>query len=295
VDDADATVTITIPVPAFDQDALLALISDWPLHGVLQESDRVEASLPVDAWTDDRRTVVEDWLDANGYGAFDVRLVPSHNWNRAWEDTVTPIRAGPFLLTPTWADVPPDHADATVIAIDPKMSFGTGHHATTRLVLRLLPDAVTPSARVLDAGTGTGVLAIAAVRCGAASVVAFDVRDAAVENAAENVAHNGVADAVTLRAGPIDAVPDTGFDLVCANITREVLRDLLPAFRTKLEPGGTLLLSGILDRDRAAMVDAAAAHGFVLQTEAREDGWWAGRFALRPPPADGGLFPQRTL
>lgn len=277
--DASHTVTVTLSVPSFDQDAVLALVSDWPLHGVLQHNDHVEVSLPADAWTDAHRTALADWLDEAGYDEADVRLVPPHNWNRAWEEAVTPVRAGRFLLTPTWADVPPEHADATVIEIDPKMSFGTGHHATTRLVLRLLPNAVSPGARVLDAGTGTGVLAIAAVRCGAASVVAFDVRDAAVENATENVARNDVADRVTLHVGTINAVPETSVNVVCANITREVVRDLLPAFRARLASGGALLLSGILERDRGTMVDAAAAHDFALQDEATEDGWWAGRFA----------------
>ena len=272
------TVTVTIPVPALDHDAVLAVISDWPLLGVLQENDHVDASLPAHEWTAARRKTLVHWLSANGYAPeFNVELHPEKNWNRAWEETITPVRVGPFLLTPTWAEIPPEHADATVIEIDPKMSFGTGHHATTRLLLRLLPEAVAPGDRVLDVGTGTGVLAIAAVRLGAHAALGVDVQETAIENAAENCARNDVASIVTLRSGSIDVVPEAAFDVVLANITREVLRDLLPAFQQKVRPGGLLLLSGVFTGDRDALLAAAADHGFALHQDATEEGWWAGR------------------
>jgi ribosomal protein L11 methyltransferase len=272
------TVTVTVPVPALDHDAVLAVISDWPLLGVLQENDHVDASLPAHEWTTARRETLVRWLSANGYAPeLDVELHPAQNWNRTWEETITPVRVGPFLLTPTWADAPPEHVDATVIEIDPKMSFGTGHHATTRLMLRLLPRAVAPGDRVLDVGTGTGVLAIAACRLGAHAALGIDVSEPAIENATENCMRNDVTDSVSLRTGTIEVVPESGFDVITANITREVLRDLLPAFRQKVRPGGLLLLSGVFAGDRDALLAAAADHGFALHQDATEDGWWAGR------------------
>jgi len=270
------TLQVILSVPAFDQEALLALVSDWPLHGALQESDRVLLYLPPQAWTDARHDALAQWLTANGYDeVLEIRTEPARNWNRVWEETITPVRAGQFLLLPSWAEVPSAHRDATVLRIDPKMSFGTGHHATTRLMLRLLPEAVAPGDRVLDVGTGTGVLAIAAAQLGAAAALGVDVREAAIENATENCARNEVAPAVTLRTGSLDVVPETNFDAILANITREVLRNLLPAFREKMAPGGSLLLSGVFVRDRDTLLATAADHGFSLYQDATEDGWWA--------------------
>ena len=274
------TVAVTITVPVFDHDALLAELSDGPIQGALQEDDRLIAYVPADAWTDARHHALAQWLVAHGYtaGDLDVRIEHEQNWNAAWEATITPVRAGSFLLRPTWADVPPEHADATVLTVDPKMSFGTGHHATTRLVLRLLPNAVQAGDRVLDAGTGTGVLAIAACMCGADAVLAVDVRDAAIENARENCARNEVADRVTLRTASVDAVEATGFDVICANITRDIILEMLPTWVQQLALGGRLVVSGLLHRDRARVVEAAETHGFALQEDATDDGWWAGHF-----------------
>lgn len=133
--------------------------------------------------------------------------------------------------------------------------------------------------RVLDAGTGTGVLAIAAVRLGAARVVAFDADARVLGNARENLARNEAADRVVLRAGPLaEAVPDEdGFDLILANINRSALLDLLPAFRRKLAPGGQVVLSGLLKGDRAPIRRRAAAEGLAFREEKTEGDWWAVR------------------
>jgi len=131
---------------------------------------------------------------------------------------------------------------------------------------------------VLDAGTGTGVLAIAACTLGADAVLAVDVRDAAIENARENCARNEVADRVTLRTASVDAVEATGFDVICANITRGVILEMLPTWTQQLALGGRLVVSGLLHRDRARVVEAAETHGFALQEDASDDGWWAGHF-----------------
>mgnify|MGYP006271775139 CR=1 FL=1 len=173
-----------------------------------------------------------------------------------------------------------DAPDATPIVIDPQMSFGTGHHASTRLALTLLPEAVSPDDRVLDVGTGTGVLAIAACHCGAASVLGVDTHPPAVENARVNAARNGYADRITIRAGTLDDVPESAFDAVLANITREVLRAMLPGFAHRVASGGALVLAGLFTSDRDVLCRDAADHGFVLVDERDEDGWWAARFVL---------------
>jgi ribosomal protein L11 methyltransferase len=277
------TVEVALPVPEFDQDALLADVSDWPLNGVVQEADRVLVYVPASDWTDDRRRSLEAWLERNGYEpAVDLRIVPPQNWNAVWEASIEPVSVGPFLIVPSWADPPRGREDAIVLEIDPKMSFGTGHHATTRLALQHVADVVEPGDRVLDVGAGTGILSVAACRLGAASALAVEIDERAVENARENVARNEVDECVEVRHGVLAEVDASEFDVVAANITIDVLLDLLPDLPPRLRPGARLIVSGLFSHDRSRLVDAAAEHGFSLQAEHTEDGWWGGRFVHSP-------------
>ena len=275
------TVAVTLSVPAFDQDAVVAAVDESALNGIVQEDDRLVLYVPADAWTDARRDALCEWLTSHGYTNDDlsVRIEPAQNWNAAWEQTLTPIRAGDFVILPsTQPAAAHETVDATPIVIDPEMSFGTGHHASTRLALGLLPAAVSPGDRVLDAGTGTGVLAIAACHAGAASVVGFDTHPPAVRNARMNATRNGFADAISVRQGRLEMIPDDGFNVILANITREVLRGMLPGFAERIVPSGALILAGLFTSDRDTMVHAAAAQGFACADEREEDGWWAARF-----------------
>lgn len=271
------TVELILSVPDADHEWLLGLLSD-PATGFVQEPDTLHAYVPAETWSLADREALQARLRAEGYvDALRVRSVAATNWNDAWEADIAPVRAGPFLLCTTDAEVPPEHADATVLRIDPKMSFGTGHHATTRLALRLLADAVAPGDHVIDVGTGTGVLAIAACRRGAASVEAVDTNSRATENARENVGRNKVSDCVTIREGSLDAVPPGPAHVVVANITRTPLLKLLPALRRRLRPDTHLVLSGLLHTDADQMREALAEHDLHVQDTQTEDGWWAVR------------------
>jgi ribosomal protein L11 methyltransferase len=208
-------------------------------------------------------------------GCVAVREIADENWNAAYEATLGPVTAGPFLVRPSWASVPEGSEGRIEIVIDPKMSFGTGYHESTRLVLGLLPGIVRPGDRVLDAGCGTGILAIAALRLGAASALAFDVDAWAEENAAENFARNGVEGRAEVRIGSVEAVPETGFDVVLANIHREVLLELMSELARRVRPGGRLVLAGLLRTDADAMRAAVQQAGFTGTAEAEEGAWWA--------------------
>jgi ribosomal protein L11 methyltransferase len=269
------TVELLLSVPEGDQDWLLGLLADLST-GFAQEPAQLRAYVPADEWTPPLHERLRARLHAEGYpDALTVRSIADENWNAAWEASIRPVRTGPFLICTSRAEVPPEHADATLLRIEPKMSFGTGHHATTRLALRLLADAVVPGNDVIDVGTGTGVLAVAACRRGAGSVEAVDTNPRAVENAQENVTQNGVKNCVTVREGSLDAVPDGPADVVLANITRDPLLTLLPAFRRRLGPGGHLVLSGLLQSDADRMQEALAEHDFTASDTQTEDGWWA--------------------
>lgn len=281
------TVELTIPVAEERQDPLLAGLEAFGFEGFLCEEEQLKAYLPGDCWDARKRAEVEAWLQAQGISApLEERVLEDENWNSAWEQKARPVAVGPFLITPTWMEPPAEHAEKILIEIDPKMSFGTGHHASTRLALRLLSDLAPDGARVLDAGTGTGILAIAAAKLGATEVLAFDTDAWAQKNAAENIKQNNVEARIELRMGSIEAVPETGFDLILANITRDVLIELLPALAEKLRrPNGCLVLSGLLRAARPAILDAATQQQLFSLKEAGEEEWWA--VALMREPREG--------
>lgn len=200
------------------------------------------------------------------------------DWLATWRRGLAPRRIGRIIVSPTWCEV--DTAEArTVITIDPQMAFGTGEHASTRGVLRLLQDTLRPGDRVLDIGTGSGVLAIAAARLGAGAVTAVDLDADALDIARENVTRNGVADAVRLDVAQVDGAWLTArtaaFDLVLANVLSGALLPLLPALRASLAPDGRAILSGILVVEAVPFRTAATRAGFRITAEDAEQDWWS--------------------
>lgn len=278
------TVELTLPVPEDLHELLIAELEELGFEGYVQDDDGLRAYVPAARWDDVARDAVEGWLARHRLdGIAAEQVITPANWNATWEATIEPLAVGCFLVKPSWAAVPEAAAGLIVLEIDPKMSFGTGYHESTRLVLRLLPGAVQPGDQVLDAGTGTGILAIAAVKLGAAAAFAFDIDPWAEENAGENVARNGVAGRVTVREGGMEVAPAGPFDLIVANIQRNVLVEMMPDFAARSAPGTRLVLAGLLAADRDAVVAAAAARGFALAGEARENAWWAGLWRYEPP------------
>jgi ribosomal protein L11 methyltransferase len=154
------------------------------------------------------------------------------------------------------------------------MSFGTGHHESTRLILNLLPKYVKADTYWMDAGTGTGVLAIAAVKLGAKEVFAFDNDEWVRENVAENLQLNQVTEQqVPFAVCSLEDVQESGFDGIIANIHLVILQQFMPLFAQKLKNGAPLLLAGLLKTDKEAILNAASAHGFTLLEEITENEW----------------------
>lgn len=270
------TVEVAIPVEADHQEVLIAELEDFDFEAFDQEDRVLKAYIPAARWNDVTREWIEQWLVRQGIQVpLRESVIEPTNWNAQWEETVRPVAVPPFIIKPTWADLPPEHADKILLEVDPKMSFGTGYHESTRLMLRLLPRAVTEGDTVLDAGTGTGILAIAAVRIGAARCIAFDIDEWSQPNARENVLLNRVADRVDVRLGGIEVVPEAGFDVILANINLNVLLGLLDAFRTRLNPDGRLIMAGMLRSDGDRMREALGGAGFTVRQEMEEGDWWA--------------------
>ena len=163
------------------------------------------------------------------------------------------------------------------IVISPKMSFGTGHHQTTRLMLDYLVDLEVAGASVLDVGTGTGVLAILCGLKGAQGITGIDIDPWSVENAVENAARNGQNE-IEILEGSMDRVAGRQYDVVLANINRNALTELIPAFTGALREGGTLLISGFYKEDLPYLQKEAAAHSLVYNNYRVSDKWTAASF-----------------
>ena len=276
---ANSTVVVTVFLTGELQDILIAELSDLGFDAFEQEVAFIKAYTPASRWTESQRIQVNDRLRSFGiHESLKEEFIEAYNWNARWEQTIQPVAVGMFLIKPPWANVPSDFADLIVLEIAPKMSFGTGYHESTRLALRLLPPYICKGDRLLDVGTGTGILAIAALKLGAGSALAFDIDSWASNNAVENFQINGVAERAVFREGSMDVVSEDGFDVIAANIIRNVLIDLFPDFRNKTKKGGFLILAGLLTDDRQPMIETATSFGFVLDREATENEWWAGVF-----------------
>lgn len=272
-----ATVRLTFRLPPDAREVAVALLADAGFDAFEEAPGALVAYAPADAWADpgsDARRAVDALVADGRADAPETEAVPDANWNALWEASIEPVEVGEFVLAPTWAE-PPPLGGRTLLRVDPKMAFGTGHHATTRLCLRLLAGRIPAGGRVLDVGTGTGVLAIAALARGAASAVGVDIDPWSVENARDNAVLNSVAARLDVRDGSAADVPETGFDLVCANIIRPVLQPMLPDLAVRAAPGAPVVLSGLLVAERERFLEALDAARLSLVEEASEGDWWA--------------------
>jgi ribosomal protein L11 methyltransferase len=197
------------------------------------------------------------------------------DWAERWKDSIGSHRLGRLTVAPPWLAGELD--PRTTIVIEPQMAFGTGEHATTRGVIRLLQAVVREGDRVADLGAGSAVLAIAAAKLGATHVAAIEIDRDAIGNAEANVQRNGVADRVTVVEGDASVLLPlvAPVRVVTANIISSVLIELLPAIGAALAPRGRAILSGMLASERAGMIAAFGADGWAVDAEDEEDGWWS--------------------
>ena len=198
--------------------------------------------------------------------------IPAQNWNQVWEDSFEPVLLDHLSI------VAPFHGSeyrlGRVIEIEPKMSFGTGHHQTTYLMCMAMENEipVLTQKRVLDMGTGTGILAINAELMGATEIIAVDIEPWSVENTNENMKRNACA-SIDAREGDIQVVTEEDFDLILANINRNVLFAHLPTYAEKLKTNGFLMLSGFFTTDIDDLVREATGHNLLLQSTYEKEGW----------------------
>jgi len=200
--------------------------------------------------------------------------VRNEDWEENWKRYYHTFKVGDrVVIKPSWEEYTPQDGEV-IVNIDPGMAFGTGIHASTRFCLRFLDQYVRGGEKIIDAGCGSGILSIAAVKLGADSVFAMDIDDLAVRIARENVALNGLEDKIEAQAGDIvESIQGRRADMVLANITAEVVVELIPAVAPVLTGGGYLFGSGIVDSRWPSVKKALEENGFEIEQVLQDVDW----------------------
>ena len=200
--------------------------------------------------------------------------IEDENWNSTWEaESFQPVDIDGKMLIRAPHHPAPD-AEIIDVIVTPKMSFGSGHHHTTRMMCRLIHSS-KPTGKALDVGCGTGVLSFVALKCGAAFVDAIDIDPWSSESAARAAELNGVSDHINIITGTVEAIEGETYDAIYANINRNIILGDIARYTAALNAGGSLFVSGFLTEDVEHITSAAATHNLTLTTQLEEEGWVA--------------------
>ena len=253
---------------------MIAELAELDFYGFEQLENQLLAYIEAPRFSDTSREMIEQMILLIPNASMkEIGQIEEENWNQVWEQSIQPQRIGKFLVRPTWSGEVAQQ-DEILLEIDPKMAFGTGYHATTRLMLKQLDQIDFKNKTVLDAGTGTGILAIAAIKLGAKKAVGFDIDPWSKENAFENTLINGVEKSVDIRFGSTEQIKeDEKFDIILANINRNIILELIPFFVSKANENGTICLTGLLDVDEKSIRDSLVNEPVNIVDLQQENEW----------------------
>ena len=258
-------------------DILTAYLSDFPFDSFDYTDGLLNAYIPqseFEVYHDE----IENLLHNEGILDYYFEDIESQNWNAVWESNFEEVEVKNKVLIRAPFHTPRPNYNGLEVIIQPKMSFGTGHHATTQLMVEMLLSSAVEGKRVLDMGSGTGVLAIVAAKLGAESVLAVEIDDMAEESVRENIELNAVAERVVSVCGDASAIEGKEFDIVLANINRNILIADMEAYDNTLSTGGCLVMSGFLAEDVAILTKKAESLGYKLSKHRTNDIWQALEF-----------------
>jgi ribosomal protein L11 methyltransferase len=263
----------------FNLELLSGLMWEFDITGVMEDNDHITVFTSGKSndteiqFTDVLNKLKKDKLIDTF--RIEKEILEDQNWNKLWEKNREVIRVSDrIVIKPTFKKYSAKDNEI-VLTIDPKMSFGTGEHQTTKLVLRLLEKYVKQGMKVLDVGSGTGVLAITSVKLGAAQATAVDFDEICLENCRENCILNEVEKSVEVLTGEIDNVNQNDFDLILANIQKNILLDIAEKINIRLKQNGMVILSGLLESDKSAIEKKYHSLGFKTSQIEKMDEWIA--------------------
>lgn len=254
------------------KELLSAFIDDLGFEGIIDhEENGIEAFIPSELF--DKESLSNNLKDFDEHLDFNLSQIKERNWNETWESNFQPVIIDDSVLIKA-SFHESDKKYPYVINIDPKMSFGTGHHATTSLVMSEMLEMDLNEKRVLDAGTGTGILAILAEKKGGIDIDAFDIEEWAYENALENVALNE-CESISVYQSDASALPfrSEKYDLIIANITLNILKADIPVYLNYLSSNGTLIISGFMEENISEMQAFIKNRGLEVKNTKVKNNW----------------------
>ena len=279
---------ISAVMSMLDNGLMIEDYSDFTLNGMYgdlvdesilnadRETVRVSIFVPEEKNLNEYRSHLEERFGALGIDAkIEAEGMREEDWSESWKQYYKPIPLGRVTIVPAWENYDAREGEV-VIRMDPGMAFGTGTHETTRLVMKMMQDEIVGGERVLDVGTGSGILSICASKLGARECFAYDIDPVAVNVARENAERDGCTN---ITVGVSDLLKNVNnsekYDFVVANIVAEIIIRMLPDIGAYMKPGAPLILSGIISQYRDDVLSAASALGYALIREERENDWVA--------------------
>jgi ribosomal protein L11 methyltransferase len=267
----------TITTEDYQQDLLIAALGEIGFDTFEEVDLGFKAYIPVDDFNqealDDQ---LADYREMFTF-SYDITLIPQKNWNEVWESNFEPIEvSGQVFVRATFHAPKPEFPFE--IVIDPKMAFGTGHHQTTAMMMALMLENDFGGKTVLDMGCGTGILAILAAKLGASELTAIDYDIVCYESTIENSALNDIQNIKAL-CGSKEVIPNEQYDIILANINRNILLDQMESYARVLKPGGEIYFSGFYESpDLEIITDEAAKYGLKYISHKKDKDWVAAKF-----------------
>jgi ribosomal protein L11 methyltransferase len=276
MDSNDIYIEIDFHVSPSDdgRDILLALLAEQQFESFLETKTGLRAYIKQADWNRINVQQALSLMPSAFVVSHQINEIPTENWNAHWESSFQPIVVGDYTVR---ASFHPPKTTAYELIIEPKMSFGTGHHQTTQLMMKHALEIDMSGKNVLDMGCGTGILGILAADLGAKSVLAIDIESWCVENTQENAERNRCNHIVKAIRGDVNMVAET-YDLIFANINRNTLIRHIPHYAKRLQSQGVLLLSGFYQTDLLEITQESKANGFTFQSNTQFDDWVCAKY-----------------
>ena len=256
-----------ISTDPFEIDTISGLLWELDIDGLYEYDDYVEIYGDKEKLSEaDVKDYLDELKEMAVINSFNLssEVVENKNWNEEWEQNLNIIKPGEkIVIRPVYKEYNPAEGEI-VINLEPKMSFGTGEHETTKLMVLMVERHIKKGDVVLDVGSGTGVLAIAAHKLGAKEAIAVDNDEWCLINGEENIEKNDCKRSVKFVLGEIKDIPESNFDVVLANINKHILLDIKEELYDKTGDGKLTILSGLLDIDEEDILDAFTSLGFNL-------------------------------
>jgi len=267
----------TITTEDYQQDLLINALGEIGFDTFEELEFGFKAYIPTDDFDEEKlKEQILPYQDMFTF-SYEIALIPQKNWNEVWESNFEPIEIGnKVYVRATFHPARPEFPYE--IVIDPKMAFGTGHHQTTAMMLELILENNFEGKKVLDMGCGTGILAIMAAKLHAAEITAIDYDPVCFDSTIENSALNGITN-ITALCGSKEAIPNEQYDIILANINRNILLDQMARYAEALKPEGEIYFSGFYESpDLEIITDEARKYGLKYIIHKKTNEWVAAKF-----------------